>query len=305
MEQETRISYDGIFKKCFELCPLPSIVGFVNAIFGRDYPLDANVARLNVESNTGKKKRLCDALCRINDDMFHFEVQSKGGEMSLRVFEYSYLAAFGPGRRIENGVLKMKFPESTVIYLRSNENTPKKLPVCLELPGGNTAEYEIATKNMKDIPLSELLKEEMVSLLPFRPMNYERSPNTPIDVEGLKSDVMLMSEELAQRAKGGMVDVYLADFAAKSLKSITENVLLKANTERKEIVEVMEAMERELFLIEPLVWEMRGEERGKIDDAREMFAEGLSYELVQRITKLKPEILNKLKAEVERSKPKN
>jgi hypothetical protein len=317
---DKNISYDGIFEAILEHYPNKSVVGFVNKLFGKNYPPDSRVERLSTESHTDGSEHRSDVLFRINDDMLHFEVQTANdGRMALRVIEYSFYAAFKSGTKFDGDTIVIDFPESVVIYLRSNENTPKELNVRLNLPGGKVADFEITAKLMVEIPLAELTTESMLALFPFRPMNYERSKNVPIDLNGLRTDVTAMAAELTRKVKNGEVDGMVADLAASSLKRIVKNVLVKANTEKKEAERIMEAVERDLFVIEPLVWEAkgrtegraegiaegeaRGEARGRTETAREMFAAGLDYEFIRRITKLNPDVLEKLRAEVEASKP--
>jgi len=310
MEQEVRIGYDGIFKKCFELYPKESVIEFINSLFDRNYPLDAKVERISTESHDENGNELrSDKLCKINGDMYHFEVQSgDDSNMILRVYEYSYWAAKENQKNIKNGIYELDFPESVVIYLRSTAKTPKNLKMILNLPNNKKAEYEVRTLHSREIQLTKLTEKSMLALFPFRPLKYEKDK----DVQKMESDVLFMIEDLSKSIKGDEANKELAEFAVDSLKKITKNVMEKLNIDEREVNRFMEATNNELFVIEPLQWEARGvvkgrtegiaigETKNKIETAKKMFAKGADFSFVQEVTDLNPDVLKKLQAEAEK-----
>jgi len=72
--------------------------------------------------------------------------------------------------------------------------------------------------------------------------------------------------------------------------------LSRERIDKEEDETIMEIIEKGYaqYVPEPFLWEMRG----KLEDAREMFAEGFDLEVVQHITKLKSDVLEGLRAEV-------
>ena len=50
--------------------------------------------------------------------------------MEIRMWEYDAQIAL-MNKEYQDGVLYVKFPDSAVIYLRSNSNTPDELKICI------------------------------------------------------------------------------------------------------------------------------------------------------------------------------
>ncbi len=66
-----------------------------------------------------------------NFKRYHLECQSTAdGTMEIRMWEYDAQIAL-MNKEYRDGVLYVKFPDSAVIYLRSNSNTPDELKICI------------------------------------------------------------------------------------------------------------------------------------------------------------------------------
>lgn len=62
---------------------------------------------------------------------YHLECQSTpDGTMEIRMWEYDTQIAL-LNAEYREGVLYVDFPDSAVIYLRSNPNTPDELKICI------------------------------------------------------------------------------------------------------------------------------------------------------------------------------
>jgi len=166
----------------------------------------------------------------------------------------------------------------------------------LNFPDGKSIEYAIPAKQLGDFKPEELVSDELFILAWFVPMKYERRKVAKIDIEGLKRDVYFVLDAMAKRLEDGKIDKYLVGLAHATLRDITRNVLSKARIDKDEDETIMETIEKRYaqYVPEPLLWEMRG----KLEVVREMFAEGFDLEVVQRITKLKSDVLEGLRAEV-------
>ena len=100
--------------------------------------------------------------------------------MALRIAEYTFLTARQEAI-IENGKLTINMPLYSVIYIRSNSETPKKTEITFNFPNGETVRYDadnILRYDADNILLSNFTKEEIIEkklyvLIPFYVLRYE------------------------------------------------------------------------------------------------------------------------------------
>jgi len=220
----------------------------------------------------------------------------------LRVFVYGYRAAYQHGKTVQSDLIELDFPKSVVVYLRSDEKTPKELTVRLKLPDWSVTEFKIPTRRLSEFSRDELIESSSLIFVPYYPMLFEGEPlKTSGGLEKLKTEAIYIIDRIKEKTVNGEVSVKTAELLINSLEDILENVMIKSKINQKEVEEIMEAVQGK-YNLKPLNWRAEGIAIGKADAAREMFAEGFAYDVVQRITKLMPEVLNQLKAEVEASK---
>ena len=306
-----KISYDGIFKELLFEFPNENIVEFINNLFGKNYPCDSDVQKLETESHKDGKKKHSDMVLRVDGILYHAEIQSGDDKsMALRVFEYSYRAAMQHGRVQGDDCLRLHFPKSVVFYLRSSEKTPKVLTVELVLPDDNVVTFTTPTRHLKEYTLQDLTQRESVIFAPYYPMLFEGEPLKSREaLENLKNEVLLLIDKIKEKADNGEIERKAADLIVKSLDEIFENVMIKSNVSKKEVDEIMEAVAQRYHL-EPLNWreegriagiaigEEKGITKGKEEDATKMFSKGFSFEDIQDITGLRTETLEKIRKSI-------
>jgi hypothetical protein len=167
-KKKTAQLFDKIFKELMTLSA-PTIIRFINALFGRDHPLDSTIEYINVETVSEElKKRIADIIIRIGGEFtYHIEAQiGDDDQISIRLFEYGYNAAL-KYRRTVDGVIELPFPESRVIYWESTENTPDVVTLRFKLPNGENFDYEVKTFKLLDHSIEELSEKNLTLLLPF------------------------------------------------------------------------------------------------------------------------------------------
>ena len=132
--------YDDTFRTLLQDCP-ELVVPLINELFGTNYTgrevVVSNENEIFLRNPEGKKeKRVTDSnLTLISlkgiSKRYHLECQSTAdGTMEIRMWEYDAQIALR-NKEYRDGVLYVKFPDSAVIYLRSNSNTPDELKICI------------------------------------------------------------------------------------------------------------------------------------------------------------------------------
>jgi hypothetical protein len=160
--------FDRSFKRLMAVSS-PSIVLFINGIFGTDYPLDTPVSQLSTEYITDSlEKFFADILFLVGNDKYAIEAQmTDDKEMALRIFNYGYLDAIKNRAVEDDGVIKVRLPQCIVIYLEPSNSTPSELTVELEFADKTLHRLAVPTIRFLDYSISELEERNMTLLLPF------------------------------------------------------------------------------------------------------------------------------------------
>jgi len=296
MKKDKNISYDKIFKELLQEFPDESVVEFINHLFERNYQLNSEVQKLSTETQLNNEEKRSDIMLRIGGDVYHAEIQSNDDiGITLRVFEYSYRAALQHGKTQSNDSLKLRFPKSVVVYLRSDNNTPRELTIELTLPDENTVSFKIPTKHLSEYSLQDLTQDSSVIFAPYYPMRYEGdSLKSTGGLENLKNESILIIDKIKEKLNNGEITQKSADLIIKSLEDILKNTMVKSDISEREVDEIMEAVQQR-YQLEPLNWREEGRIEGKVESAKNMFNRGYAIEDIQDITGLKKEMLEKLR----------
>ena len=132
-------TFDNVFRTMLEKMP-ELIVPVLNEIFGTNYPLDVPLEQLRNEHQTLNGEKITDSYFRIGKKGYHFECQSTGdSKMVIRMVEYDFAISIENVKK-ENGIFRMRFPHSAVIYLRGTRK--KSLRMELIMPDGKIVRYQ-------------------------------------------------------------------------------------------------------------------------------------------------------------------
>jgi len=93
--------------------------------------------------------------------------------MVLRMVEYDFMIGLSMAEN-EDGMYRIRFPRSCVIYLRQNGNTPDKEEMELEFQDGQRITYTVPTVLVQDYTLNEIFDKQLYIFLPFYIMRYEK-----------------------------------------------------------------------------------------------------------------------------------
>nr|WP_295256771.1 hypothetical protein [uncultured Blautia sp.] len=164
--------FDDVFRTMLEKMP-ELIIPVINEIFGTEYPLDVSLEQMRNEHQTKNGERITDSYFTIKRKKYHIECQSTDdSEMVIRMVEYDFAISLDDVNK-EDGIYRMRFPNSAVIYLRGTEKTS----LCMEMvmPDGNTIRYQIPVLCIQKYTKDEIFHKKLLFLLPFYIMRYEKN----------------------------------------------------------------------------------------------------------------------------------
>lgn len=150
------------------------LIPVVNETFDEHYPKGTQVTRLPDNYQKIVSKTVADSCNVIGDRVYHVECQSRNDStMVLRMVEYDFMIGLSMAEN-EDGMYRIRFPRSCVIYLRQNGNTPDKEEMELEFQDGQRITYTVPTVLVQDYTLNEIFDKQLYIFLPFYIMRYEK-----------------------------------------------------------------------------------------------------------------------------------
>ena len=165
--------FDDVFRTMIEKMPYLA-VPLINEVFHTSYPEDVKIVQLRNEHQQEDGEIITDSCLLIGKKMYHIECQSTDDTtMVIRMIEYDFAIgiehAEKQGRRY-----RIEFPKSCVLFLRSSGNTPDHLEADVVFLDGNTYVYSIPTIKMADYTKNSIFEKNLLMLLPFYIMRYEK-----------------------------------------------------------------------------------------------------------------------------------
>ena len=164
--------FDSAFKTMMNRMP-SLLVPFINEAFGREYPLDEPVIQLSNEHEEAEESRISDSVIRLGGKLYHIECQStQDTDMVVRMIEYDFAIAL-EGAIASGTPYVMEFPESCVLFLRHEPETPDALRMQVNLPDGTSFDYKTKVVKAQRFSCEEIFEKKLLILLPYYLMRYE------------------------------------------------------------------------------------------------------------------------------------
>ena len=237
MANESYTAYDDVFRTIVNDCSR-LVIPMLNELFASEYNGNELIVKTENEiflhkQDGEEEKRITDTSLIIKRNLedkgkgYHLECQStKDGTIAIRMYEYDSQIALKNGE-MEDGMLTVRFPESAILYLRSDKKTPNYIWMKMETPGGNIR-YQIPVMKIKDYTLDMIFEKKLFFILPFYIFTYEKELKK---YERNRSKLMQMQEEflnihnrLQNCNEEGLIDEYtrctLMDMSKKVVRSL-------------------------------------------------------------------------------------
>jgi len=178
-QKDTSTPYDDTFRTLLVDCTR-LIIPVINEAFGEHYSgKETVITHTDYHFKHSKNAKLtklesdCNiTLIGIEHKNYHLECQSStDGTMLIRMFEYDTQIAIENGR-VEGSIYEVEFPNSAVLYLRHNKNTPDKYTICIKA-GKEKLSYDIPVIKVQMYGIEEIFEKKLYFLIPFYIFVYE------------------------------------------------------------------------------------------------------------------------------------
>lgn len=238
--------YDDVFRTLANDCK-QLVIPLINEMFEEHYRFDEEVILLQNEhfmrQQDGEEDEIItDSCIMIGTKKYHIECQSTpDGSMAVRMFEYDAQIALDGGS-LENHVLKIRFPESAVLYLRSTKNTPDEMTVIIDTPGGEV-EYHMPILKIKDYSLEDIFIKELYFLIPFYLFTFEsrfdkmESDEQQMDI--LRREYSSIIDRLNELVAVGKVSEFTKSSIVEMTKKVADNLAVKYDKVKEEVSDIM------------------------------------------------------------------
>lgn len=223
------------------------LIPLINYIYNMAIPLDTPIIQLRNEFYEKSGKLIIDSTFRILDRIFHFECQSRNDStMSLRMFMYDAAVAMEHATLID-GEYYIDFPDSVVVYLRHNRNTPDEHFANVRFSDGTVVRYKTRVIKVQNFTSDEMFANKLLIFLPFYIMRYEKDFSTNIGDKQLHY-ILHEIEDIRDRLTDELADrtaVYY-DIAELIIK-ISDHILREHSQTKERVRKIMSGEILELY----------------------------------------------------------
>lgn len=181
-------------------------ISVINDIFGKSYPVGANVEILPsegylTESETadGSKEieeQISDFLIKIEGEIYLLESQSyDDGSMAIRIAEYAFIVA----RQFavwDIGHAEVQMPRFAVIYIKRTDRTPQTTRITFVFPDGQKVDYESENVILEKFTKESIIEKRLFPYIPFYIARYEKKLTSGEDIGSVVEELIYFRDEL-------------------------------------------------------------------------------------------------------------
>ena len=230
--------YDDVFQTEVIECP-KLIIPIINEAFHETYDGSETILQFENEiflrqQDGYEGKRITDKSLRIKREYekrgksYHVECQSVADKsMAVRMYEYDTQLALKDKEWTED-TLKVRFPNSAILYLRSDRDTTDRITMVLETSGGNVS-YLIPLIKLKDYDLKTIFQKQLFFLIPFWIFVHEdklkKCEKDEVERDKLVQEFACITNRLQESCERGIIDEYTKSMLIDMSKKVVRNLL--------------------------------------------------------------------------------
>ncbi|WHH57506.1 hypothetical protein [Petroclostridium sp. X23] len=308
-DNDQRVKLDEILKSLFAVSK-KVLIEMMNSLFYENF--DVDMVEVTFENN----EFISDEYDIIRGDLFlkisqndkpyhyHIELQTlNDATMVIRLFEYGFKKAkeLAKYEGIDETVIYI--PKQLVIFVEQNQNIKDELKMRLVFPDGQEVKYTVPVMKYWEYDDQKIIECKMYPLLPLQvfKLRYKmeslrrKQGNNEEDMKEAVLEAKQVAEVIARAGKQLYDNKEInGDDLHRILLAISN--LFEYLNQRYGDNELLEEEVRKMTksLYDPVV-EEKGIEKGKIETAKEMLADGEPIEKIMKYTKLIPEQIEELK----------
>ena len=302
--------YDAVFRTMLNDCT-SLIIPLVNEVFHEHYvgnekiEFDPNEHFLNRQDGN-LQERITDTSFVIygdNPKSYHLECQTNNdNSMLVRMFEYDTQIALDQGE-IKNNILEVKFPNSAIMFLRSNASTPDKMQIKICV-GEESLYQDISVMKVKDYSLKNIFDKKLLFLIPFYIFTHESKfaeyNKDKEKLEILKEEYGQIKKQLEELCNNKEITEYTRITIEEMSNSVLENLARKYENVKKGVKDVMvgQVLDYEAKRIRNEGIEQgieQGIEKGREELVQNMLLENTKISFIVKVAKMPEEKVQNIK----------
>lgn len=244
--ENTATPYDDVHRTMLNDCP-ELIIPVVNEMFHKRHNDKETVTVLNneffINRQDGKQiERITDTHFLIGAVRYHLECQSTAdGTMVYRIFEYDSQIALQAGE-LSGDKLTVRFPNTAILYLRHNKNTPDRMQIEIRVPGA-ACSYYVPVMKVQNYTIETIFEKKLFFLIPFHLFTYEQDfkvyEENPQKLNELSAVYEEIAEKLNAYEENGVIDAYTKVMVVDMSKKVLEHLAIKYSNIKKEVGAIM------------------------------------------------------------------
>ncbi len=273
---QTSTPYDDVFRTLLNDCR-QLVIQLVNEVFGENYTgnehviFSPNEHYLN-QQDGAEDKRITDGSFSIigtRSRKYLLECQTNpDSSMLVRIFEYSTQVALDDGK-ISGNTLEVEIPDCAVLFLRSTRNTPDQMHIRF-IFRNEFFTYDIPVIKMQRYSLDDLLKKNLLFLIPFYIFTYDRNlkeyNTNEKKLNALKADFQMIVNYLNDLEYRGLLSTYYKKTLVEMSEKVVDNLAAKYENIRKGVRFIMGG---KILEYEAKTILRQGEQRGELKGAQQ------------------------------------
>ena len=285
MQKKTH-DYDNVFKT-MKSKHKRLFISVINDIFGKDYPVDADVTILPsegylTESETadGSKEieeQISDFLLKIGQEVYLLECQSYNDDsMAIRIAEYAFIAA-RQSAVWDIGHATIPMPRFSIIYIRKTDKTPKATTITFTFPDGQAVDYESENVILENLTREYIVEKRLFPYIPFYIARYEKDITSEGNVDRAIEDLAYFKDALLRlRGTAELSDAEMIDLMGFVNTIITH--IANGNKNEERLVNVMGGT---IIETESEKWIRRGMQQGMQQGVQQGMQQGQAKMIVE------------------------
>ncbi|MCD7751335.1 MAG: hypothetical protein LUI10_06290 [Lachnospiraceae bacterium] len=270
---QTGTPYDDVLRTLLNDCR-QLVIQLVNEVFGENYTGEEEVVFspnehfLN-QQDGGEDKRITDTTFSIigtKIGKYLLECQTNpDSSMLVRIFEYSTQVALDESK-ISGDTLEVVIPNCAILFLRSTRNTPEQMHIRFQFREEYFT-YDIPVIKMQQYTLEDLLRKNLLFLLPFYIFTYDRKLQEYNTDEGklsaLKTEYQMIMTHLNNLEYHEQLSTYYKKTIVEMTEKVVDNLTAGYANIRKEVRTVMGG---KILEYEAKTILRQGEQKGKLQE---------------------------------------
>ena len=246
----TGVPYDSVFRTLLNDCT-SLIIPVINEVFSEHYTGKEQIQFYPNEHFLNRQdgrelEKITDSCFVIQWEetrkKYHLECQSSADDsMLIRFFEYDAQIALDAGE-LSGSVLRVEFPHSAVLFLRSNEHTPERMQLNIRTPGGSIS-YDIPVMKTQEYTMSEIFEKDLLFLIPFYIFTHERHfreyAGNQEKLKGLRKEYAGIRKKLENLCAQNKINEYMKCTILDMSGRVLEHIAKKYEAVKEGVKDIM------------------------------------------------------------------